>query len=243
MMGSVAQMESIFEGVGIERPRLGKSLDIVNEMAQSRISRGLESFNYIQLAKIKAKFERLGGTFANSADTINNIDQSLANPSNPFQEAENYRIYAQQAGSGASYFGFKEWQEQGIGAKGLMKGRMARIKEIFGDSGMAKLAMKNLVKSYAQAGKLSTMSPDEWADVSGTADTSFNEKLKGIAEGYTTKREKSQAEITEEFAKSMTAGLNKVLDKVGDELIKQLKESGALGKTIASILNKILGRK
>ncbi len=228
LIGNVSQLERIFEGGGIGRDRLGDSLNIVQSMNQAQISRGLESVNVVQTGQLKTVFDRLGGTFAHDAGTINAMDTALASPQNEFQQAMNYRIYSQQMsakGKPSSYLGFKKWQEKGMYAEGLMGGRLGQIQDLFGDSEFAELAIKQGfgLKSYAQSEKVAGLSEDDFASVTGTAEG--KSQIKGAAAAYATEREKSQADINEAFLTSMWSGIGEVFTKIGDSIVNKIAGS------------------
>jgi hypothetical protein len=222
---TVGGMEQAFTGAGIGRPRFEESLGIINQITQARMGRGIETSDMVRVAQLKSVFEQAGGSFAFGAQTISGIDVALSQPSGDFQEALNFKIYSQrmrEMGRPATYLGFKKWQEQGIGAEGLLSGRAKWIKQVFGESEMGQIAYKELfgLKSYEQAGMMEGIDPEEF-DVTGVI-SGKTPGYHGDAALYTTARERSQAEISNAFIASMEVGLVKVFQKVGAALAEKI---------------------
>lgn len=228
VIGNVSQMENIFKTAGIDRTRLGESLNIVKSMGEGQIGRGLESTNMVKNAQIKAAFESLGGTFAFTPETLVSMDASMSQTKGDFDEGLSYKIYANMMaakGLTPTYLGYQKWKEKGMTGEGRLEGEYQIAKDMFGDSQYTELYLKNRLglKSYTQAGIAAGLNPDAFAGITGEGSDEYINNMRGGAGGYTSEREQSQARITNDFAKSAAAGMGQAAKEVGAAIARKIR--------------------
>jgi hypothetical protein len=179
------------------------------------------------------------------------MNTSLKNPSNDYQQAQNYEVL-QRLNPNASYLKIKEMEEGGMNTPGFLKETLKMNKEQYGentdDSAVAlKQRFTNL--SWSQAEQLSKADyNDEVSLKSIVGAPETKESTRDKATKNVTAIEQQQANITEEFAKSMTAGLKEGGKQIAGEITKGIREITSdnalmrgIGENIAKGIEKYLG--
>jgi len=267
--GGISPMDNVnrmigggqFKGLGEDGDfaRLGELLEQQNRLIEDQTS-VFEEVDYDLTSSVMGAFERVGGSFGNdprAAERIAQVNRSLANPSNDYQQAMNYNILSQMA-PGASYYKLREMQEKGVYQKGFLSKTFETYQQQYGGKGDDNELMMEAVRnrfglSYSQGRTLTEAYQKNPQIFDGITDKEGLEKLyedgdknkesrKGVmarAGEMTSGIEVKTASVTDAFVQSATKGMGMIMSQFGDAMKKTLfdvfmGENSALGAAAAA---------
>ncbi len=220
---SMGSMVGILNYFGVNKAMRDTTIGGVTGIAQGMYDSGSASVDVNKIAAMSGAFYQNYGPALSSTSNIQSVMQSMSNPQTDYQQAINYRVYAAQRskeGKATSYIDFMKWQEDP--SQGLMGGKMDYLADVYGTGEFGAMAFKaaGIGKKYSAAeAYLKGGTKGLHGDVVATSET-FD------ATGYTTERQRSQAELTDAFVVGMTEGMEKVFTQLGDSIAKKMSASG-----------------
>lgn len=138
-------MKANGEFKGGDFSKLADLLSIQNDLTRDQ-STILENVNANTSSQVLASFQRVGGSFADTAtmgQRIRTINSALTNPDNEFKRAFGYSVL-RNINPQASFFELQEMQERGITQPGFLSASMERLQ---GMSGGNQERFMQLIKS------------------------------------------------------------------------------------------------